>query len=224
MEKVIFDIETVGFELDAFDAKTQEYLMKYAKTDEEEQLVRDSLSFYPATAQIVTIAMLEASSEKAFVYYQLPGQQPENRHENSVQYFSVPAEKQLLELFWSRIEKYDQFVTFNGRAFDCPFIMIRSAINRIKAKRNLMPDRYRSQAHIDLMEKLTFLGASRKKFSLHMWCSAFGIKSPKDDGVTGLEVKDLFKQSRHEDIARYCLGDVIATKELYNYWQKYMDF
>lgn len=223
MAKIIFDIETVGADIDTFDETTREYLLKYAKTDEEAQQVRDSLSFYPVTAQIVTIAMLELESEKAFVYYQVPNQQPERVIENSSEYFSASGEKQLLELFWSRIEKYEQFITFNGRAFDCPFIAVRSAINRLKPTKNLMPDRYKSNYHIDLMEKLTFLGASRKKFSLHMWCNAFGIKSPKDDGISGLDVKGLFKEGRHLDIARYCLRDVYATRELYNYWDKYIN-
>lgn len=224
MPKIIFDIETVGKEMADFDASTQEHLLKYAKTDEEEQQIRDSLSFYPVTAQVVTIGMLEAESEKAFVYYQVPGEQPQETKEGATAYFSASNEKQLLELFWHRMVKYDCFVTFNGRAFDCPFLLIRSAINKVKASRNLMPDRYRSSVHIDLMEKLTFLGAARKKFSLHMWCEAFGIRSPKEDGVTGLDVKNLFKGGRHLDIARYCLRDVAATKELYLYWDKYINF
>jgi len=61
------------------------------------------LGFYPVTAQIVTIAMLELESEKAFVYYQVPGQRLENKTEKSAQCFSVCDEKQLLELFWSKI-------------------------------------------------------------------------------------------------------------------------
>ena len=224
MAKIIFDIETVGQDIDSFDESTQEYLLKYAKTDEEEQVIKDSMSFYPVTAQIVTIGMLEVETDKAFVYYQTPHQQPEKKIENSHEYISATNEKQLLELFWGKIEKYEQFITFNGRAFDCPFIMVRSAVNHLKASKNLMPDRYRSGTHIDLMEKLTFLGASRKRFSLHMWCHAFGIKSPKEDGVTGLDVKNLFKEARYFDIARYCLRDIIATKELFNYWDKFINF
>ena len=224
MAKIIFDIETVGRELSSFDETTQEYLLKYAKTDEEEQEIRDSLSFYPVTAQIVTIAMLEVETQKSFVYFQTPGEPPQKTVEDSAEYISVANEKQLLELFWSKIAKYENFITFNGRSFDCPFIIVRSAINQIKATKNLMPDRYRSNAHIDLMEKLTFLGATRKRFSLHMWCTAFGIKSPKDEGITGLDVKDLFKDKKFFDIARYCLRDVAATKELYLYWEKFINF
>lgn len=224
MAKIIFDIETVGYAFDSFDEMTREHLLKFAKTEEEQQTVKDTLSFYPVSARIVTIAMLELDTDKAFVYYLIPDEPPEKILEKSSEYLSVSSEKQLLEIFWDRIAKYDQFITFNGRSFDCPFIMTRSAINRIKVSKNLMPDRYRSGAHIDLMEKLTFLGATRKRFSLHVWCNAFGIASPKDEGVTGEEVKPLFENRRYLDIARYCLRDVTATRELYRAWEKYVDF
>lgn len=224
MPKIIFDIETVGRDLTSFDKATQEYLLKYAKTDEEREEVKNSLSFYPLTAEVVCVAMQEVDSEKGFVTYLTPAKSPEKSKEKNAEFISVATEKQLLESFWLRIQKYDQFITFNGRAFDCPFLMIRSAFHALKPTRNLMPDRYRSAAHIDLMDKLSFLGAVRKRFSLHMWCSAFGIKSPKDEGVTGLDVKRLFGQGRYLDIARYCLGDVLATRELYRIWDKYINF
>ena len=223
MSKIIFDIETVGADIGDFDVPTQEYLLKGAKTEEEEQLVKDSLSFYPVTAQVVTIAMLEVETDKSFVCFKTPDQAPSRSLENNTEYFGVPHEKQVLELFWKKIEEYEQFVTFNGRGFDCPFLLIRSAINQLKPTKNLMPDRYRSNAHIDLMEKLSFLGATRRRFSLHMWCHAFGIKSPKEEGVTGLDVKNLFHEAKYLDIARYCLRDVVATKELYQYWDKYLN-
>jgi DNA polymerase elongation subunit (family B) len=224
MAKIIFDIETVGDALSGFDQATQEYFLKFAKTDEEVAQARDSTSFYPVTAKIVTIAMLEAETEKSFVYYLIPDRALERAKEGEAEYVSAGTEKQLLELFWQRLEKYDQVITFNGRGFDAPFIMTRSAIHRLRCTKNLMPDRYRGAYHLDLMEKLTFLGATRRRFGLHMWCNAFGIKSPKEEGVTGLDVKDLFAEGRYFDIARYCLRDVGATKELYLAWDKYMNF
>ncbi len=222
MAKIIFDIETVGLEFDELDATTQAHLLRGAKTEEDEQKERDSLAFYPVTARVVTAAMLEEESDKAFVYYLVPDQPPAKNTQGQVEYVAAGDEKQLLELFWARMAKYDQFITFNGRGFDCPFLLIRSAINRVKPTRNLMPDRYRSQAHIDLMEKLTYLGATRRRFSLHMWCRAFGIKSPKED-VEGGDIKDLFKEGRYLDIARYCLGDVLATRELFRAWEAYLN-
>jgi DNA polymerase elongation subunit (family B) len=223
MAKIIFDIETVGVDFESLDETTQESLIKRSKNEDDGEPAQDKLGLYPLTAQIVTIGMLELETDKGFVYYQVPGKQPERISENSVEYVSCTHEKQLLEMFWARMDKYEQFITFNGRTFDCPFIMLRSALNHVRAAKNLIPDRYRSVAHIDLMEKLTFLGALRKRFSLHMWCNAFGIKSPKEDGISGSEVKGVFKEGRYLDIARYCMRDVAATKELFIYWDKYLN-
>ncbi len=223
MAKIIFDIETVGHDFDELDPMTQEHLLRSARTEEEEQKERDSLAFYPVTARVVTVAMLEEESDKAFVYYVTPGRPPAKTTQGQAEYVATSDEKQLLELFWQRMAKYEQFITFNGRGFDCPFLLLRSAVNKVKPTKNLMPDRYRSQAHIDLMEKLTYLGATRRRFSLHMWCQAFGIKSPKQEGVGGADIKDLFRQGRHLDIARYCLGDVTATRELFRAWNAYLN-
>jgi hypothetical protein len=101
--------------------------------------------------------------------------------------------------------------------------MVRSAVHRITPSRDLMPNRY-NVAHIDLLDQLTFYGATKRRFSLDMWCKTFGIKSPKSEGITGYEVKELFVSKRYLDIAKYCLGDIIATKELHTYWESYIRF
>src|SRR5204863_7399385 len=86
--------------------------------------------------------------------------------------FSSGGESYVRTSFWEAISHYDQFVTFNGRSFDCPFIALRSAILGISATRNLMPYRYDSKEHFDLLEQLTFYGAT-KKFNLDFYCKAF---------------------------------------------------
>ena len=87
-----------------------------------------------------------------------------------------------------------------------------------------MPYRYSFNEHVDLQDQLTFYDAMRRKFSLHMWCQTFRIKSPKAEGMTGLQVKDYYKDGRYFEIAKYCMGDVVATKELYRYWERYLKF
>ncbi|MCK5512657.1 MAG: 3'-5' exonuclease, partial [Thermodesulfovibrionia bacterium] len=110
----------------------------------------------------------------------------------------------------------------NGRGFDAPFLMLRSALLKISPTKELMPNRYSGTSHIDLLDHLTFFGSVRRKFSLHMWCKAFGIKSPKEEGVTGLEVNALFNKGKYFEIAQYCVGDLFATKELFEYWDKFV--
>ncbi|MGE4357235.1 MAG: ribonuclease H-like domain-containing protein [Candidatus Omnitrophota bacterium] len=221
MARVIFDIETIGEDFEKLDSTSQEFMLKYSETEEEKEFVRQSLGFYPLTGEIVAIGMLNPDTEKGVVYFQAPGENLEKIVENNVE-FIPGTEKDILIQFWRTIKHYEQFITFNGRGFDCPYIMIRSAIHKIKPTRNLMPYRYDPKEHIDLLDLLTFYGAVRKKFSLHMWCRAFGIKSPKEEGITGDTVKDFFRKKKYLEIARYCLGDLYATKELYSYWEKYI--
>lgn len=220
MSRLIFDIETVGKDLEALAQPVQDYLLRFASSDDERQEVRDSLSFYPLTAQIVAIGLFDPDTEKGSVLFQNNSDPVLPFTEEGFTYESV-TEQEMLQRFWERIKDVRQFITFNGRGFDCPFVMIRSAIHRIRPSRDLMPNRY-GDVHIDLFDQLTFYGASRRKFSLDMWCRAFGIKSPKDEGITGYEVKDLYNNGKYSDIARYCAGDLRATAELLSVWEKYI--
>lgn len=220
MSRIIFDIETAGKDFDRLEPAVQDYLLKWADTEDEKKEVKDSLSFYPLTAEIVTIGMYDPDSNKGFVFFQnnadplLPLEEEDMRYETGT-------EQEIIRKFWDTIKGYKQFITFNGRGFDCPFILVRSAVHKIRPVRDLMPNRY-GDTHIDLFDQLSFFGATRRKFSLDMWCRTFGIKSPKSEGVTGYEVKDLYKAGRYLDIARYCAGDLKATAELLSVWHTYI--
>ncbi|MFA4830084.1 MAG: ribonuclease H-like domain-containing protein [Thermodesulfovibrionales bacterium] len=222
MSRIIFDIETAGKDFDALDKGTQEYLLKWAESEEEIKDVKESLSFYPLTAEIITIGMLNPETDKGAVYFQAPQTAIAPFEENGIR-FETGSEKEILERFWNTVKRYKEIITFNGRGFDCPFILVRSAVHKIKPTKDLMPNRYNG-SHIDLLDQLTFYGASRRRFSLDMWCKTFGIKSPKEDGITGYDIKDLFANKRYTDIARYCFGDIKATKELFSYWENYIKF
>ena len=130
---------------------------------------------------------------------------------------------EILEKFWDIVKTYDQVITFNGRGFDAPYLMLRSAVHKIRATKNMMGYRYDYKEHCDLMEQLTFYGATRK-FSLDFYAKFFGIKSSKADGIDGSMVGDFYKKGKYMDIARYCFRDLVATKELYDYWDKYLRF
>lgn len=221
MPRLIFDIETVGTDFDALDAKAQEYLINSARTPEEAENVRDNLSFSPLTGQIIAIGILNPDTSRGAVYFQAPGAELAQTEADGVQY--VPAtEKEILKNFWDLILHYDSFVTFNGRGFDCPFIMVRSAILKVKPTKNLMPYRFGDE-HIDLYDRLGFFGAVRRTMTLHMWCQAFGIKSSKTGAISGEDVGKHFKAGRYLDIAKYCFEDLRATGELLAYWDKYLN-
>jgi len=221
-KKIVIDIETIGKEFDSFDETTREYLLKYAETEDDVKAAKEGLGFSPLTGEIVAIGMLNPDTGRGVVYYQSPEVRQEPLEEEGIEYVA-DTEPGILRRFWETVRHYDQMITFNGRGFDAPFLLLRSAIHKIQPTKELMPNRY-SLSHCDLIDVLTFYGAVRRKFSLHMWCKAFGIKSPKEEGVTGHEVPELFRQQQYLTIARYCVGDLYATKELFEYWERYVKF
>ena len=234
MPKLIFDIETIGENFDELDSATQEVLTKWIKKDsenEEEYVkaleeLKSGLGFSPLTGQIVAIGVLDYDKNQGVVYFQAPGENFKEFQEENIT-FKPCTEKEMLENFWKGSEKYNEFITFNGRGFDAPFLAVRSAVHKIKSSKDLMSNRYLSSqrfgaTHIDLFDQLTFYGATRRKGGLHLWCRAFGITSPKAQGVTGDDVAQLFKEKKYKEIAKYNVGDLMATKELYDYWKNYI--
>jgi uncharacterized protein YprB with RNaseH-like and TPR domain len=236
MGKLVFDIETIGEDFDALDQTTQEVLTRWIKKESDTETeyqkalddLKNGLGFSPLTGQIVAIGVYDVEKDKGAVYFQAPDGSAEDSEEGNIKY-RVLDEKEMLQQFWTLAEKYDEFVSFNGRSFDVPFLFVRSAIHEVKPSKNLMANRYLSSQpydskHIDLLDQLTFYGAVRRKGSLHLWSRAFGIESPKAQGITGDDVGQLFKEKRFFDIAKYNVGDLIATKKLYEYWEKYIRF
>jgi len=228
--RLIFDIETIGVDFEKLDKKSKEFLLEYAESPEEEQLVKEGLGFSPLTGEVVAIGILNPDTDKGAIYFTDLSNTLEKYSDKDIQYTPCASEKEVLKEFWDTAQLYEQFITFNGRSFDGPYMMIRSAINKIKSSKNLVPYRYETEGygkiitHLDLLDRLTFFGALHHgRRGLHMWCQAFGIKSPKDNGITGNDVAQLFKEKKYLDIAQYCAGDLWATKELLNYWEKYIN-
>lgn len=236
MSALIFDIETIGEDFDTLDATTQDALTRWiAKESADEdayrealQDLKDGLGFSPLTGQIVAIGVLDYAKNRGAVYFQAPEESIEESEADGMRF--IPAtEKAMLEKFWNIAQAYQEFISFNGRVFDVPFLMVRSAIHGVRPTKDLMRGRYLYQQtpdarHIDLLDQLTFYGATRKKGNLHLWSRAFGIASPKAGGVTGDDVGRLFRERKFLDIARYNVGDLTATKELYARWEQYLRF
>jgi predicted PolB exonuclease-like 3'-5' exonuclease len=222
MSRIVFDIESLGFPLDSFDAETQTYLLRFAETDEKVEEVKKNLNLHPLTAQILCIALYNPETKNGKVFFQSAVKEEFVSEDGRCQYISG-TEEEILQHFWHVITKYDQFITFNGRGFDCPFIMLRSAKLGVQTTRNLMPYRYDPGIHCDLLDQLTYYQATRR-FSLDFYCKSFGIESPKAKGITGLDMRSLVDQQRHRDIARYCFGDVLATAELFRRWNEFLNY
>jgi len=235
-KRIVFDIETIGEDYNVLDKTTQEVLTHWIKreaSDDDEynrlfEDLKDGLGFSPLTGEIVAIGILDPDTDQGAVYFQAPGEKNEEFSEGNIK-FKQLTEKKMLEQFWKIAEQCQQFITFNGRGFDVPFLMVRSAIHGIRPSKDLMRGRYLYQhnpdaVHIDLLDQLSFYGAVRRKGSIHLWSRAFGIKSPKSEGVTGDDVGQLFKDKKFKEIAKYNVGDINATRDLYKQWRDYLQF
>lgn len=220
MSKVVFDIETAG-DFESLSEENKGYLLQYSEDENEKNETKKKVGLWPFTSEIVAIAILNPDTSKGKVYFQAPTAKIENFSEGGVD-FVAASEKGILENFWQDIKNYYQFITFNGRGMDCPYLMLRSAILKIEPTKNLMPPRYSADFHVDLLDQLTFYGAFRK-FNLDFYCQAFGIKSPKSGGMAGDKVTGYFKEGKFLEIAKYCLADVKATAELYKKWAEYIE-
>ena len=233
---LIIDIETIGADFDSLDEVTRHNLTRWINRqagDDKEKFnvllkdLKEGFGFSPLTGEIAAIGVFDTEKNKGVVYFQALDVEISEYNEASF-CFKPKTEKEMLKAFWQGVLKYKTFVTFNGRSFDIPFLLIRGAVQKIKPTLNLMSNRYlRSQygtvRHIDLLDQFSFYGAVRRRGNLHLYCNAFGIRSPKAEGITGDDVSRLFKEKKYKEIAEYNSWDLIATWELYQVWKKYIN-
>ena len=231
MRRIVFDIETCAFPFETLAESQREYLLRYADKEpdpEKRQMMIDDAvrytSLYPHTSKCIVIGIYDVEKEKSYVYYESKKSEQwtseSSKGGERVQYKGL-SEKEMLESFWKIAMRIDQFITFNGRNFDVPFLMMRSAMLKVKVSKNLLGYRYGDE-HIDLLEQFTFYGMTRK-FNLDFYCQSFGIESPKTTEVSGMEVKNLYEAGRIKDIAVYCSKDIYATFQLYKIWEEYLN-
>lgn len=226
--KIVLDIETAGFDFEMLTESQQEFILRYADKEKDEETRNTKreeairyLSLYPFTANISAIGIYNLESGKASVFYL--GDEPEEfeNFEKTLKCKSFSEEEMLLN-FWSYLSKVSSVVTFNGKNFDFPFLMLRSAVLRIKPSVDLVNLKKSNLVHIDLLEQFSYHNLL-KKFNLDFYCHAFGINSPKTDIENGMEVKNMFKAGKFREIAQYCYNDLVATAELYKIWNEYLN-
>lgn len=229
-----YDIETIPREYEEFSESQQEFLVRYAKDDEEREKKLREMALSPFTARLVVLGMqlnniredeVSLAAKMAFVL-------DDRLDDNEVIEGKLPGgddckymnEKTILQKFWEIFEKDNynnvHLITFNGRNFDAPFLMLRSALLGLKPSRNLMiGTKFNYPLHTDLIDELCFYSPSSygatKRFNFDFYAREFGLTSPKSEGIDGSKVKDFFLEGKVDEIAEYCLRDVVTTWDLY---------
>jgi hypothetical protein len=232
MAKLVFDIETSALPAESFDEVQQEYLFREAQRLPEDAArnakradIQQMFSLWPLTARVVCVAMLNAETLRGQVLFTADDFDENPAEDGPVEFVPCMDEVEMLTAFWDVAEHYDGIVTFNGRGFDVPFLYLRSALLNVPIlRKEWLGYRFATEPHCDLAEQLSFYGVSgregaARRFNLDFYCKAFGIESPKSHGVTGMDINRLLEESRHLEIAEYCLRDVRATVELFRIWK-----
>lgn len=219
ISEVVFDIETLASPPGAFDET--EHLSACAKAEEDPSEALHRMSLAPLTARILAVAMLNPGTQRGKVWYEHPRGAPAQTGDGRIEV--VPAtEEVMLREFWGAVTRFRRLITFNGRLFDCPFLMLRSALLGVAPSRNLIPYRFSAREHCDLLDQLTFYGATRK-FTLESYCRGFGIERP--GGSQGRpDLSLLVEEGRYREIAEYAAETIRATAELYRRWEDSLSF
>jgi DNA polymerase elongation subunit (family B) len=240
-EYLVFDIETSPLEWESFADSQKEYLLRNLETQEEIDKRKADLGLSPFTAQIICIGLYfvevendEEKNSKAVAYAinnTFDNEMEESITIDDVQ-INIVSEYKALDKFWRILSKYPQIhlVSFNGRNFDAPFLMLRSALLGIRPSKNLMEGtKFNYKLHTDLLDEFTFYQptyyfSATKRFNLDFYTRAFGIESPKSQGIDGSNVTEYFREGKLTEIALYCIRDVKATWELFKKWKKILKF
>jgi predicted PolB exonuclease-like 3'-5' exonuclease len=128
-------------------------------------------------------------------------------------------EAEMIRTFLAIIDRLSpKMVTFNGQSFDLPVLRYRAMIHGISAPGlHSRPyfHRYRDD-HVDLCDALSSFNHGGKA-KLDEICRIMGLPG-KPDGVDGSQVERLFREGLVEDVADYCVSDVVET---YKLWLRY---
>lgn len=211
---LVFDIETVGKKFEELDKKEKEYLLdnlEKAEADKEKAKTRTAL--YSIFGQVAAVGCFNPDTKKGVVLV-VSDRELVPEKENFV-YKVFKNEAYLLVEFWDMAKKYEKYVTYNGDGFDFPYLLIRSGINRVKV--SIEKGRFNDN-FIDLQNKIR----QNHSFKLEFLCKAFGIDNPKEQGVSGAEVSELYYLGEFNKIADYVARDALATCQLYEIWKEFM--
>jgi hypothetical protein len=104
-------------------------------------------------------------------------------------------------------------VTWNGRGFDLPVLILRSLRHGLSLpwyyREPGFRYRFSAEGHWDLGDFLADFGAARMS-SLHGAARLIGLPG-KEEGLDGSQVEGLYRAGQIEILRQYCLSDVAQT-------------
>ena len=181
---------------------------------------RESAALNPWTARIVCVALYDEAAKRGAVWHDGVG---DSVIEGDWSYHPRGSEREVVRTLWRYLadRPLARLVTYNGRGYDCPLINARTCSLRLRATRNLLPNRYSINEHADLCDLLTWRGITRA-ISLDVACIRLGVESPKGE-LSGAGVERAYHEGRIADIVKYCAVDVRVLRECFHVWRGSME-
>jgi hypothetical protein len=147
MSTIALDIEVAGFPWEEVDEITRGILLKRAKTPEEREALPERTGLTLGLGKVIAIGMWGVEKDQGVLL--LEGTSAPSRKWETVpdSWIIRGTEKELLENLWDRIGPeakggQPRIVTYNGRAYDGPWLSVRSAYNGVVPKVNLSGNRF----------------------------------------------------------------------------------
>lgn len=222
----VLDIETIPRDLRGEPRKVQEYVWERAvRRPGVETDVR--LDDYLAGPEDTALAPLRRDVERymalrpEFGHVVCIGMGHDGRGRGELETKALTArgvaeERGILEGFWEVVRgggRDWRFVTYNGLAFDVPFLLRRSIYLGVAPSVGLPTRPFALDSHFDVMRVLSNWERA-DAVRLEIVAALLGLtKSPT--GMEGSQVFGLWQAGRADDIEAYCLGDVRLTYDIF---------
>jgi len=196
MRVVTFDVETAP-NLDLFDLAFSSARQRAERRGEnpdgvDPETVKREMALSPLFGRVIGFGILDADGSEPLIWV-------------------GDREEEIVELAWHHLEGADLYVSFNGMAFDVPFLELRSSILGIRPTVTISTRRYIWLNHCDLYQLLTAWNGNRTRYlklDLPTVCRALDVEPPVGDGA---EVPKLFEAGNFEAIREHLESDLRAT-------------
>jgi predicted PolB exonuclease-like 3'-5' exonuclease len=128
-------------------------------------------------------------------------------------------ERRLLVQAWEILHRYQNFITFNGIAFDVPVLNLHSLFRRVRPAVNISTKKYQIGNHIDLRAILgnwDNFAPGNLDFYLRR-C----LGNSKPQNMDGSMVQHYWDTDLKDEIVTYGVGDAEDTWELYQHVKQF---
>ena len=222
----VLDIETIPRDLRGEPRKIQEYVWERALRREADAGTEVGLDDYLAAAADPALAAVRDRVDRymtlrpEFGHVVCIGMGHDARGRGDLETKAVTArgvaeERRILEAFWDVVKARRDwcFITYNGLAFDLPFLLRRSIYLGVTPTTGLPLRPFALDSHFDVMRVLSNWERG-DAVRLDIVAELLGLsKSPP--GMDGSQVLGLWRAGRVEEIEAYCLGDVRLVYEVF---------